>query len=139
MDLTFAINKLEESSANLDSKWKGIIQAAKKFSDNIHYSLMIVLSQNPDKQSKDAKKRVDTFINSFSDLVSGYKNTDKLFNLAVKAIGWDGGKVYNVISVSILNNIIHIGCVQAGSVQDYLQVLNSSTIVDAIFLLKYTS
>lgn len=51
LDLTFAINKLESSSVvkKLDSKWKGIINGAKKYSDNIHYSLMIVLSQNPDK------------------------------------------------------------------------------------------
>ncbi|TNV76504.1 hypothetical protein FGO68_gene10170 [Halteria grandinella] len=100
LDLTFAINELEKSSAmsKLDSKWKGIIAQAKKFSEKIHYSFMMVLSQNPDKLSKDAKKKVDTFISSFNDQVPNFKISDKLFDLAARAIGWDGKKVYNVLS-----------------------------------------
>jgi hypothetical protein len=97
VDLTFAISQLETSGANIDSKWKGIIASTKKYSDNIHYSMMMVLSQFP--ESKTAKSNADAFISKFSDQVSTFKSTDKLFNLAVKAIGWDGGKVYNSLSV----------------------------------------
>jgi len=92
LELSYAVSQLETSSEKIDNKWKGIITSAKKVSENIHYSMMIVLSQNPDKQSKDAKLRLENFINTFSDQVPNLKITDKFVSPAAKAIGWDGKK-----------------------------------------------
>lgn len=62
---------------------------------SIHYSLILVASQDPTTLSAGSVTNVNNFIKSLNDQVSGYKATIGVQG-AARLFGWDGGKNYTL-------------------------------------------
>ena len=83
---------------NVPPFWKNLIMRFQGWLGRLHYSNMIVASQNPTTLSETAVKAVDTFISNFSDTPSGYKR-DLFLEIAARAFGWDGNFKYSLNDV----------------------------------------
>jgi hypothetical protein len=60
---------------------------------NIHYSLILVASQNPTTLSQSAIASLDTYLKTLPDQVAGYKPSLGVASTA-RLFGWDGGKTH---------------------------------------------
>lgn len=92
LDLKYAADYFV-SEFNVGSFWSNLISSTYNLLGNMHYSLMLVASQNPANLSSASIARVDKFINSFSDAVPKYKPT-RAVSTAAKLFSWDGKYVY---------------------------------------------